>query len=817
MKISYNWLKEYINCDLTPQQIADVLTDIGLEVEALEEVEAVRGGLKGLVVAEVLTCERHPDADKLSVTTVNSGSEILQVVCGAPNVASGQKVILATVGTMLYPSDGSDGFKIKKSKIRGLESVGMLCAEDEIGVGVSHDGIMVLPSDAVVGTPAIEMFDFENDTILEIGLTPNRVDAASHYGVARDLAAYFASKGESVTASLADVSDFAVSNNDRPVEVVVENTSSAPRYMGVTVTGLTVAPSPDWLKQRLISIGINPKNNLVDITNFVLHECGQPLHAFDLAKVSGDKIVVRNCAEGTKFTTLDGVERSLSSEDLMICDGDKPMCLAGVFGGEDSGVSDSTTEVFIESAYFNPVSIRKSAKRHGLSTDASFRYERGADPNIAPYALMRCASLMCELAGGVVSSEVVDLYSEPVLPFTFAFDPQRVNRLIGKELPLELMENILRGLQIEITSHEDGIWQLAVPAYRVDVQREVDVVEDILRIYGYNNIENPSSVKCSISYDNRPTTERLVGMVSEVLTSMGSTEIMSNSLTRSAYYTDLSSYPLERSVRIINPLSGDLDVMRQTLLFNSLEAMQLNMARRSFDLCFYEVGKCYWMDGCKADGLKAYREEQRLAIALTGSQMAQSWNGKSEASNFYTLKSLVERLLDRLGVSLYEGSWNALDSDLYSEGAQYVMRGSKLFEIGVVRSKICSSFDVKAAVYYFEMNLEKLQKVVSTVSVRVSELNKFQIVRRDLALLVDESVTFAKLREAAFRAEKKLLRSVSLFDVYQGDRLPLGKKSYALGFVLEDSTRTLTDKDIERSMANISAALFKNTGAEIRG
>ncbi len=814
MKISYNWLKKYIACELEPAQISKILTDIGLEVEAIEAVEAVRGGMQGLIVAEVLTCEKHPDADKLSVTTVNTGEEVLQVVCGAPNVGAGQKVVLATVGSMLYPSDGGEGFKIKKSKIRGQESHGMLCAEDEIGVGKSHDGIIVLPADAPVGAPAIEMFDFENDTLFEIGLTPNRVDAASHYGVARDLAAYLQSKGENINAQLADVSEFKVTNNERPIELVVDCPEGAPRYMGVTVSGLTVSESPEWLKQALNSIGINPKNNLVDITNYILHECGHPLHAFDLAKVAGNKIVIRRAQQDEPFKTLDGVDRKLSSEDLMICDSEKPMCIAGVFGGENSGVSESTTEVFIESAYFNPVSIRKSAKRHGLSTDASFRFERGADPNIAPYALMRCASLMCELAGGKITSEVMDFYPEPLKPFEVDFSVERACKLIGKELSAETIESILHGLEIKITSKNGSNWSLQVPSYRVDVQRECDVVEDILRIYGYNNIENPSSIRSSITYSGKLSMEKLVGRISEVLSSMGVTEIMSNSLTRSSYYQNSETYPLERAVRIINPLSSDLDVMRQSLLFNALEAVQLNQSRRAMDLCFYEVGKCYWREG--ESGLSSCKEQLQLALTITGNEAAQSWRAGEVTSNFYTLKSLIERLLERLGVSTFEGTWEPCGNDLLGEGAQYTLRGEKLFEIGQVRGKLAGEFDVKQGMYYAEINLEKLLKVVSTVSVKVQELNKFQAVRRDLALLVDQNVSFAQLRAAACKAEKKLLRKVTLFDVYQGDKLPEGKKSYAMGFVLEDASRTLTDNDIEKSMDNISKAIEKATGAEVR-
>lgn len=826
MKISYNWLKEYLcqgteATELSAQEAAEILTTIGLEIEGIEKIESIRGGLEGLVVAHVVECTEHPDSDHLHITRVDVGSdELLQVVCGAPNVAKGQKVVLATVGTTLYPEGEAEGFKIKKSKIRGVESLGMLCAEDEIGVGNSHDGIIVLDDKWAVGTPAAEVFDMQGDYTMEVGLTPNRIDAGSHYGVARDLAAYLSANGADARATLADTGAFRVANNSRPIKVIVEDAAAAPRYMGVVMTGIKVGPSPEWLQTRLRAIGMNPKNNIVDITNYVMHECGQPLHAFDLAKVKGDEIRVRKCTEGTLFTTLDGVERKLSAEDLMICNATDPMCLAGVFGGMDSGVSDSTTEIFIESAYFNPVSVRKSAKRHGLNTDSSFRYERGTDPNMPPYALQRAALLVSELAGGSISSEVVDNYPTPVAPFSFEVRYANINNLIGKQIEPPKVKAILNGLEIRIENENTEGFTAIVPAYRVDVQREVDLIEDILRIYGFNNIENPHYIKNVITHGNQATTDRLVNTLSNMLVSMGATEIMSNSLTKASYYENLSSCPTENCVRILNPLSQELNVMRQSLLFNALEAIELNVNHKRGDLKLFEVGNCYFYNPAKAAeadaGLRPYREEQRLAMAVTGRAAQPSWNVKSAPSNLFTLKVMIERALQRVGININEGRYESSTSDLYSDAVVYTLRGKRLFEMGVVSPKMRAMFGLKSEVYFMELNLEQLAKVAATVRVSAVEISKFPEVSRDLALLVDSSVTFSTLREAAAKAERKLLKSVSLFDVYQGDKLPAGKKSYALNFVLQDSTKTLTDTEIERSMATIASALEKAVGAQIR-
>lgn len=820
MKISLNWLKSYIDTSLKAEEIANILTHIGLEVEGMEQIESIRGGLEGLVIGKVLTCEQHPNADKLHVTTVDLGQdEPLQIVCGAPNVAAGKKVVVATINTMLYPTGEAEGFKIKKSKIRGVESFGMLCAEDEIGIGTDHAGIILLPEDTPVGIPAREYYQIEDDYLLEIGLTANRADAMSHYGVARDLAVYLQSHDMPYKLNLPDVSACqAGSVTDKSVQVEVLNHEAAPRYMGLTITGVKVAESPDWLKTRLRSIGLNPHNNVVDITNFILHEIGQPLHAFDANKIKGRKIVVRTCPEGTPFVTLDGVERKLSERDLMICDEEKPMCLAGVFGGLDSGVTEETTEVFLESAYFNPVWIRKSAKRHGLSTDASFRYERGIDPNIAPYALKRAALLVTELAGGQISSPVTDIYPEPIQPFHFEISLDRVKRLIGKNIPDETIRKIIAALDVKIEQEEGETLHVAVPAYRVDVQREADLVEDILRIYGYNNVEIPQAVHSTLSYAPHPDREKVTNLVADLLTANGFNEIMSNSLTKAAYYDDLKAYKAENCVRIINPLSSDLSVMRQTLLFNALEAVELNTNRRNSDLKLYEFGNCYWYNPDKASegGLAPYSEQNHLSILITGADHALSWNTKAQPTSFYTLKAMVEKLFNRIGIDLNSAVMESLQSDLYREAVTYKINGKQIVEMGIVSKKIRSKFDIKADVYYLEMNFDAFLRLTKNHKVTVEELSKFPEVRRDLALLVDTQVTFSQLREIAFSVEKKLLKNVTLFDVYEGDKLPVGKKSYALNFVLEDTTKTLTDQVIDRVMSNLIREFERRAGAQIR-
>lgn len=815
MKISYSWLKSYINTGLSPEETARVLTDIGLEVEALERVETVRGGLKGLVVGQVLTCVEHPDSDHLHITTVDYGEGPVQIVCGAPNVRAGLKSIVATVGATLYPTGEEEGFKIKKSKIRGVESLGMLCAEDEIGVGASHDGIIELPDEARIGMSAAEYYGVEEEWLMEIGLTPNRIDAASHYGVARDLAAWLRYKGKEGALSLPDVSEF-VPGGQRGIEVSVEAPEAAPRYMGVTIRGVKVAPSPEWLQKRLRSIGINPKNNVVDVTNFILHELGQPLHAFDAAKIKGGRIVVRTVAEGTPFVTLDGVERKLSAEDLMICNASEPMCIAGVLGGLESGVTDDTTDIFIESAYFNPVSVRKTAKRHGISTDASFRYERGTDPCMPPYALKRAALLIASMAGGTIST-IEDVCSAEARPFEVELSLERLYSLIGKNIGKEAVMSILAGLQIEVADKGSGTLSLKVPPYRVDVQRECDVAEDILRIYGYNNIEIPQSVRSTLSYAPDPDKEKITETISNFL-SRDWTEIMSNSLTSSAYYDGCDIFPSESAVRIMNPLSGELDVMRQTLLFGALEALELNTKRKRGDVRMYEIGNCYRYDGSQRDkgGLAPYSQERMIGMLVSGAKGPVSWNEPAVSSDIFTLKAAIEGLFARLSLDLGEARLEPMESGLFSDAVTVTIRGKKIGFMGVVSKKTRSRFDIKNEVYYAELSLDKIIRMVGGYRLTVKELSKYPEVRRDLALLVDKDVDFARLRSIAFGTEKKLLKSVSLFDVYEGDKLPAGKKSYALGFVLEDREKTLTDNVIDKTMNNLIYQYERQVGAEIR-
>ena len=820
MNISYKWLKNYVKTDLPAEEIAKILTDIGLEVEELEKIETVKGGLEGVFVGHVLTCTPHPDSDHLNLTTVDVGSgEPLQIVCGAPNCRAGLKVLCATIGTVLYPNGGDEEFKIKKSKIRGVESFGMLCAEDELGIGSDHAGIMELPEDAVVGTSARDYLHIEDDWLIGIGLTPNRADAASHIGVARDLVAYLRSKGEDVSLQLPSVDAFAVDNHDLTIDIEVRNTEACPRYAGVTVTGCKIAPSPEWMQNWLRAAGINPKNNLVDITNFVLFELGQPLHAFDAKKIDGNKVVVKTCEEGTPFVTLDGTERKLTENDLMICSAQKPMCIAGVFGGQDSGISDSTTDVFIECAYFNPVWVRKTAKRFGLNTDASFRYERGIDPNIQIYAIKRAALLMKELAGGKISSEITDVCPVPAADFRFDISFARIDSLIGKHIPEQTVRTILEALEVKIEAEKDGVLSVAVPPYRVDVQREADLIEDILRIYGYNNVEIPEHVNSTLSYIPKPDKPRLINLLSDFLTARGYVETMSNSLTKGGYYEDLESFKAENCVRIMNPLSADLNVLRQTLLFNMLEAVQLNVNRRNGNLKLYEFGNCYFYNAENRnaeDGLAPYSEGYRLGIAVTGDETAQSWNEKARKSSFFTLKAAAEQVLKRFGIDLNRVKSEQLSCDLFGESISMSLNGAELVKLGSVSPKLLKMFDLKQEVYFAEIDFDRLVKTTKKHAVKAEELSKFPEVHRDLALLVDKSVTFEQLRDIALATEKKLLKSVTLFDVYEGDKLPAGKKSYALSFVLEDKTQTLNDKMIERTMENLQKQFEMRANAQIR-
>ena len=820
MNVSYNWLKRYIETDLSAERIAEILTELGLEVEDFEKIETIKGGLKGVVVGEVLTCEDHPDSDHLHITTVDVGGEApLQIVCGAANCRKGLKVMCATVGSVLYPIDSDEEFKIKRSKIRGVESLGMLCAEDELGIGRNHEGIMELPAEAVVGTPAKEYLHIADDYLIGIGLTPNRVDAASHIGVARDLVAYLRSRGEKAELKLPSVDGFKVDDTSRTITVEVKNSEAAPRYAGITVSGCKIAPSPEWMQNELRAAGINPKNNLVDITNYVLFELGQPLHAFDADKIEGGKVVVRSAEEGEKFVTLDGVERTLTANDLMICSAERPMCIAGVYGGLDSGISDETVNVFIESAYFHPVWVRKTAKRFGLNTDASFRFERGIDPNIQVYALKRAAMLMQELAGGRITSEIIDINPTPAAHFEFDFSLERACRLIGKQIPEQTILTILSALEVEVRGREGDVLKVAVPPYRVDVQREADLVEDVLRVYGYNNIEISDHVNSTLSYAPKPDKARLQNVASDFLTSNGYTEIMSNSLTKASYYEASQSYPVERCVRIMNPLSQDLNVMRQTLMFNALEAVELNVNRRNQNLKMYEVGNCYAYAAEKAseeNALAKYEESYRLAITVTGQATQLSWNSKAEGSSFFTLRAMVEKLLKRFGVDLYALQSESLACDLYADAILFKQSPKEVVRMGVVSPAVRKKFDIKQDVYFAEIDFDQLIKMTKKSKIQFKELSKFPEVKRDLALLVDKGVSFSQLRSIAFATEKKLLKSVSLFDVYEGDKLPEGKKSYALSFILEDKNQTLTDKQIERTMANLQSQFEQKAGAEVR-
>lgn len=842
MNISYNWLKRYITLNDSAEQVAQILTSIGLEVGKVEKVQTIKGGLEGLVVGEVITCIDHPNSDHLHITTtrVAPNAEPLQIVCGAPNVAAGQKVIVATVGTVLY--DGDEKFTIKKGKIRGEESLGMICAEDEIGVGSSHDGIMVLPADTPVGMPAKEYFGVEDDTLIEVDITPNRADGASHYGVARDLYAYYQAKGEeAIRLEKPSVEDFHVQNHALPIEVVVENADACPRYTGVSIKGVTIKESPDWLKKALNTIGIRPINNVVDVTNFVLHEMGQALHSFDADKIKGNKVIVKNATEGQKFITLDGVERTLSAADLMICNAEEPMCIAGVFGGQDSGISETTTNVFLESAYFDPVSIRKTARRHQLSTDASFRYERGCDPNNTLYVLKRCALLIQEVAGGEIAMEIVDRCavdgrsatpvdgSNVFAPFPVELNIDRVNALIGKELGEDRIETILRAMEVEIYSKDGKNWQLGVPRYRVDVQRECDVVEDILRIYGYNNVEFPEKLNTSLSYNPKPNPVALQIRISEQLTAQGFNEILNNSLTKVSYYEPLEQLSLATCVKIMNPLSQDLGVMRQTLLFGGLESIQRNANRKNADLKFYEFGNCYHYNAQKIadrqakdphwtyDPLYAYSEEPHLALWLTGNKTAQSWVQKEEKVSFYTLHAYVNNVLRRLGVNIANCTLEALESELCSDGMVIkAPNGKQIGYMGIVNGKLLKAFDIDNPVYYADLDWNMLLRLNKQYKPVINDLPKFPEVKRDFALLVDKSVKFADLAKAALATEKKLLKAVNLFDVYEGKNLEAGKKSYALSFILQDSENTLKDKQIEAIMAKLLKTFEEKFGAKLR-
>lgn len=819
MNISYNWLKKYLQTDVSADELAKILTSIGLEVGMVEQVQTIKGGLEGLVVGEVLTCNKHENSDHLHVTMVNIGSgEPLQIVCGAPNVAAGQKVIVATVGTKLY--QGEETFTIKRSKIRGVELFGMICAEDEIGVGTSHEGIIVLPAETKVGMLAKDYFNVQDDTVIEVDITPNRADAISHYGVARDLAAYFFSKGLPFGLTRPSVDDFKVNSTKSNIDIAVKNAEACLRYAGVVVSGVTIKKSPKWLQDTLNVIGIRPINNVVDISNYLLHAFGQPLHTFDADKIEGDKIVVRTAQEGEKFVTLDGVERTLCANDLMICDATKPMCIAGVFGGLDLGITDATTSVFIESAYFNPVFIRKTARRFGLHTDASFRFERGVDPNQIIYVLKLAALMIKELAGGEIASEITDIYPSPINDFTVTVSIAKMDSLIGKSLGRETIEKILKGLEIKVLSFENDTYTLSVPSYRVDVQRDVDIIEDVLRIYGYNNVEISSKVNSSLNYGEKPDTNKLQYLVSEQLSSCGFYEILNNSLTKTLYYERLKQYPLERCVKLINPLSNDLGVMRQTLLFGGLESIAYNINRQNADLKFYELGNCYWYDATKGkddDALSHYGENYRLGLWLTGKRAMQSWLRPSEKTSFYELRAHTDNVLRKMGIAVDSLKLVDLDDELYSEALLLKTASDKtLGTIGIVKPEILRWFDISVPVYFAELDWNCCLREGGKHKIVYKEISKFPEVKRDLALLVDKNIKFFDIEKVAFDVERKLLKKVSLFDVYEGKNLEDGKKSYAVNFVLQDKEKTLTDKQIDSIMQRLIKAFEEKLNAKLR-
>ncbi|MDR1762649.1 MAG: phenylalanine--tRNA ligase subunit beta [Dysgonamonadaceae bacterium] len=821
MNISYNWLKEYIDLPLTPEETAAALTSIGLETGGIEEVESIRGGLKGLVVGKVLTCVPHPDSDHLHVTTVDLGGGVpQQIVCGAPNVAENQKVIVATIGTVLY--SGDETFTIKKSKIRGQESNGMICAEDEIGVGTSHDGIIVLPDSAKIGTPACEYYKLESDYVLEVDITPNRIDAASHFGVARDLAAYLANQKQQTWAvKKPSVDNFKIDDPSPAVTVTVENTEACPRYSGITVKNVQVKESPEWLRRRLEAIGVRSINNIVDITNYILHETGQPLHAFDLREIIDNQVIVKPLPEGTKFTTLDEVERTLSDRDLMICNREGGMCIGGVFGGLASGVKDSTTDVFLESACFNPTWIRKTARRHGLNTDASFRFERGVDPNNTVYVLKRAAMLVKELAGGQITGPIQDIYPNPVQNAKVELSIHKVWSLIGKNIPVATIENILKSLEINILHKNEQGWTLEIPAYRVDVTRDVDVIEDILRIYGYNNVETGETLKSNLSYQtDTDLAYKLQNLISEQLTGYGFYEILNNSLTASAYYEPLSVWPKQQCVALANPQSAELDVMRQSLLFGGLESIQFNRNHKNPDLHLYEFGNVYSFLPDKAQDdnqFAAIREEFHLALWLTGSNAENSWLRPAEKTSVFELKALVENVLLRLGIASKKVVYKTYSDEIFTAALSIETHsGRKLGVMGTLQKPLLKRFDIGAEVYFAELCWDALMKEHRNASVKQQEIARFPAVRRDLALLIDKKTAFADIEKIALQTDKKLLREVSLFDVYEGKNLPEGKKSYAVAFILQDEDKTLNDKQIESVMSRIQKNLEDKLGATLR-
>ncbi|AWG26459.1 phenylalanine--tRNA ligase subunit beta [Flavobacterium kingsejongi] len=808
MKISYNWLKQFIKTDWKSGEISSLLTDLGLEVEGVDAYQSVKGGLEGIVVGHVLTCIQHPNADKLSLTTVDlgDGNPPVQIVCGAPNVAAGQKVAVATIGTTLYDKEGA-AFQIKKGKIRGEESHGMLCAEDELGLGGSHEGIIVLSPDLKPGTLVAKIYNIENDEVFEIGLTPNRADAMSHWGVARDLKAGLTQRNVHTELITPSVSSFRVDKRTLKIDVNIQDSKLVPRYCGVTISGVSIKPSPEWLQNRLKAIGLTPKNNIVDVTNYVLHELGQPLHAFDAAKIKGNKISVKTLPAGTKFTTLDDVERILHEDDLMICHEEGPMAIAGVFGGKNSAVNENTSTIFLESAYFNPVCIRKTAKRQGLSTDASFRFERGIDPSITEYALKRAANLIKELAGGEITSDIVDLYPKKIEDFSVFLNFKNVTKIIGQEISKEVIKNILASLEIKITSISDAGLGLLIPTYRVDVQREIDVIEDILRVYGYNNVKFTQKLNASISNSSRTEDHKVQDIIANQLVSLGFNEMMANSLTTPDYIKLSEQLREEFNVIMLNPLSNDLSAMRQSLLFSALEAISFNINRRNADLRLFEFGKSYHKLP------SGYEENKHLTLTVTGDKMPENWTATAKPSDFFLFKGYVNSILSRLGISASQIATPT--SDVFAEGIALVLGNETIVEFGTIKKSILKHFSIKQEVLFADFNWGAILKVISNKT-KFVEIPKYPEVRRDLALLVDENISFESIYNLAKQTDKGLLKEISLFDVYQGDKLPEGKKSYAVSFAIQDSTKTLTDAQIEKLMSKLIQNFESQLGAQLR-
>ena len=806
MKISYNWLRQFIKIDLKSEETATILTDLGLEVEVVEKYQSVRGGLEGIVVGHVLTCEKHPDADRLSITKVDLGDgNPVQIVCGASNVAAGQKVPVATIGTKLFDKDGNE-FEIKKGKIRGQESHGMICAEDELGLGTSHDGIMILDEKLKPGTPCAKVFNIENDEVFEIGLTPNRADAMSHYGVARDLRASLLQKNSTVELITPSVSTFRIDKRTLKIDVDVKDSKLAPRYCGVTISGITVKESPEWLKNRLKAIGLTPKNNIVDITNYILHDLGQPLHAFDASKING-KIIVKTAEAGTKFTTLDDVERTLHEDDLMICDEKTPLCIAGVFGGKNSSVSETTTTIFLESAYFNPVSVRKSAKRHGLNTDASFRFERGIDPTITEFALKRAALLIKEVAGGEITSDIIDIYPKKIEDFPVFLNFEKTAKLIGQELPKETIKKILASLDIKVTTVSDAGLGLIIPSYRVDVQREVDVIEEILRVYGYNNINFTKKLNATVFNSARTEDYKVQNIIASQLNANGFHEMMANSLTTPDYVNLSEMLKEEYNVMMLNPLSNDLSAMRQSLLFSGLEAVSYNINRRNGDLKLFEFGKTYHKLS------SGYDEPKHLTLFVSGNRNEESWTNAQKPSDFFLFKGYVNAILERLGIIKIQ--YKSVSSDVFAEGISIACGNDTLVEFGTVKKSILKHFDIKQEVFHADFNWNVVLKLIGT-KIKFTDIPKYPEVRRDLALLVDENVAFDAIYTIARQTEKSLLKEVNLFDVYQGKNLPEGKKSYAVSFILQDNSKTLTDEQIDKILNKLQKNFENELGASLR-